>query len=541
MRKVLSILTALILLVTIVACGKIPDTFAEFIVKEDVETTSISLEIDIVDPDDEIKGDILITLTNKEDDKTQSKTTSKEQLKEDKEEGKLIEFTSLVSNKEYELEIKTTVNEKNITVFKKTYKTRTSSKVDINTTEDFLKIKDRRSASYELKADLDFSDVDQDDINKGIITIFSGEFNGNNHTIKNLTIETSNINMGLFNQLSGSAVVKNLNLDNVTIKQKGNATGSKRAGILFGQNTSRSTVVENITITNSTLDVKLNGTSNYQELGFLGGASVAKISNIVIEDTNKMLVTQERMGDLKIGGLIGKMDNTSADDVVVKDILAKGVIEYQALQKDGSEEEDSKEDALGIKSEKVSLNIAGLVGQANNIKFESIVVKTDILVKESKLVVVELEEKQKRNTKINLDVSGVVSRNANVSLNDVLFNGNIKVEEINVVSLLDEDSKYTYDLNINVATIFAQTSTYSSRLNNVLRLDGLVDVFTSSDSNTLIKTGSLFVVAANVTYNENNKFGVSDESLKDNNSDVLVFSVEDLFNEESFVYKNYLK
>lgn len=537
MRKILSIFTTLLLLVTIVACGKVPEYFAEFNVTVDRESNLIGVDLEVIDPDEEVKGDIRITLKSLKDDKIQTKTTNMKQLKEDKENGKRIEFTSLVSGDKYELEIKTTIHEKFITVYKNTYETRVSSEVDIESVEDFLKIKDRRSATYNLKADLDFSEVDEDDINKGIITIFSGTFNGNNHTIKNYTLESSNINMGLFNQLSGDATVKDLNLENITIKQKGKATGSKRVGILFGQNTSRSTVVDNVTIKDSEIELLIDGKSDYQEVGFLGGASVAKISNINIDSTNKMVINQERVGNLKVGGLIGKIDNSSAEDVMIENIVTEGKIEYTITQM--KYDEDKEEEKLnGIEDERVSLNIAGLAGQANNVNFKNVIVKTDILFNESVFVVEKLKDKQRRDTKIDIDVSGVISRNANVTLENLLYNGNITIEEIEVLNRLDEEEKLGYELNLHVAAIYAQTQTYNSNLTNVLRYNGVIEVFESEDKFVKIKEGSLFANYRNIEFNDKNLFGVNDESLKDN-LDIKVFELKDLFAEDSFVFENF--
>jgi len=537
MKKILAIFTTLLLLFTIVACGKVPEYFAEFKVDVDRETTLIAVEIELTDPDDEVKGDIFVTLKNLKTDKKDSKTTNKEKIKEDKEDNKRIEFNNLDSGTDYELEIKTTINEKSITVYKKTYKTRTSSKVSIRTTEDFLKIRDRRSATYILEEDLDFKDVDPSDINKGVITIFSGNFDGNNKTIKNFTLESSSINIGLFGQLSGSAEVKNLNLENITIKQKGEAKGSKRAGILFGQNTSRSTIVDNISIKNSKIELSLDSESKTQKVGYLGGAAVAKISNININNTNDIVINQERTGDVKIGSLIGKIDNTSSEDVLVENIITEGKINYTVTQR--TVNEDDKETLNGLKISESSINIAGLVGQANNVKFKNVIVKTNIHFNESNFVLEKLEEKQRRNTKVFIDVSGLISRNANINLENIVYSGLIEIEKIEMFNKLDEDEKLGYELYINSSAFVSQSQIFNSKVKNVLRVDGTINVFESTDNNILVETGVLFTKSPNIVFNENNTFGVNNEALLDENSNIQVLNLNDLFDEDSFIINNF--
>jgi hypothetical protein len=50
---------------------------------------------------------------------------------------------------------------------------------------------------------------------------FSGTFNGNGHKIKNLTINVSDGNVGMFKELAAGAVIKNLELENVSVTGNG--------------------------------------------------------------------------------------------------------------------------------------------------------------------------------------------------------------------------------------------------------------------------------------------------------------------------------
>ncbi len=83
----------------------------------------------------------------------------------------------------------------------------------IYTDDGLFEIADNPDKTYELCADIDME-------NKSWlpIEIFSGKFNGNGHTISNLSISSdSNGNMGLFGEISSEGKVENLNLSNVKV------------------------------------------------------------------------------------------------------------------------------------------------------------------------------------------------------------------------------------------------------------------------------------------------------------------------------------
>lgn len=86
----------------------------------------------------------------------------------------------------------------------------------ISNAEEFLNIKNNLTASYRLTENIDFSDTAYQvigDINSGS---FQGTLDGNGHTVKNVTINSSgNKYVGLFGCLEGS--VTNLNIENISI------------------------------------------------------------------------------------------------------------------------------------------------------------------------------------------------------------------------------------------------------------------------------------------------------------------------------------
>ena len=125
--------------------------------------------------------------------------------------------------------------------------------VDIDNLEELRAITDagNTTRTYELVRSLDFNDPDSyvsGQVNRDWIVVdfrnpsddgwlpgeFGGELNGNGLTIANLQINRgSSDNIGLFSQLSASAMIRNLGLLNVDI------VGNNDVGGLIGSNTGR--------------------------------------------------------------------------------------------------------------------------------------------------------------------------------------------------------------------------------------------------------------------------------------------------------------
>lgn len=547
MKKALSVFMMIITLVVLIACTK-QKYKAEFKVDVENNGTNFVITLEVIDREDEVNGDIIIALTDVEEDKEVNNTkTSKEDLearKEDADKDNFFTYSGLTMGKKYRLDIKTTIDEKIVNVYSKVIESTPRDNEEISTVEEFLSINTKRNANYKLMNDLDFAGR-ENDIASNIITLFSGTFDGQGFTIRNFKLESSSRNVGIFQQLSTDAKVHDLKLDNIHIDQK--AADLKRVGILFGQNTSRSAEVKNITITNSTIDIKLNGNADYQEIGFLGGASVAKMSGINIDNTNVINVESERIGKLKIGGLVGKIDNTSQEDVEVNDVILEGTINYKI----------SQTNKVGVEKQLSLVNIGGLAGQGNLLTIKNAIIKTDINVDESRIVLNKEEEDAKKDAQVTINVAGVIAQSANVNLKDVIFEGNIDIKEI-LLHIKDEveDSKpeetpnpevraedklkRSIKLNINVGGIYTTTQSSNLKFVNVLRTGGEVSVFESTNQKIITKTGTLFSNARNIKYQENNTFGITSDVVTDN-PDIKVFTVEELFKLNDWILENYKK
>lgn len=538
MKKLLSIFVIVLLTFVLVSCK---DDTAKTNVKVTMGVfenngTSITFELNVEDKDSEIEGDFRIVVKSEKDStyNRELTRTKAELIGDEEEEDVKLTFSGLTVGTKYVVEVYTTLNEKSTKLLSYSFTSQLPDELEIRTVEDFFNIKNKRNAKYTLMNDLDFTGYEEE-IKDNLISTFSGVFNGNNKTIKNYTLESSSINLGLFQQLSTNAEVFDLTIDNMTINHKGKATGSKRIGFLFGQNTTTTTKVNNITIKNSTINVDVNSESNFVEIGFLGGASVASVSNIVIEDTNVINVNQERLGLTKIGGLLGKIDNTATTDVELKNIITKGTINYAINQ---------TADA-GLKgqlsNDTPTINIGGLVGDAKNVKLDNAIVETVINFDESEFKIIDFNEKRTKNYFLNVNVTGLFATSTNVDLKNVLVDVTIDVKEIKLTNELDEEDqaamKYEYILSLNVAGLLSNTSIYTNKINNVIRLNDNIVVAAQSDAT--LNYGLLFVRALNVSLNkETNKFGIM--NLTDPADQIRVFnSLNELFAEGSWILENF--
>ena len=113
---------------------------------------------------------------------------------------------------------------------------------------------------FKLTADLDLAGINWNPIGSmsGDHGSFKGVFDGGNHTISNLNCEQAGNGLGLFARTAGNAEIKNLKLNNVTVKSTDN---SNYVGGVVG-NAYASTKINN---------VHVSGTINIAGRGYIGG------------------------------------------------------------------------------------------------------------------------------------------------------------------------------------------------------------------------------------------------------------------------------
>jgi hypothetical protein len=190
--------------------------------------------------------------------------------------------------------------------------------VAITTAAELDAIRYNLSGNYILEADIDLSsytnfvpigtfvplsDAPEDSETPKLEPTFTGVFDGNGHTISNITInapETAGV--GLFGCVAGDdGVVKNLVVENVTV------TGSMLVGGVIGYIAAENTV-ENIT---------LQGVNNITG-GFLVGGIVGCGFGDIINSSAVAIINLTEGGGIA-GILAGGMENSSIIDCTVTD------------------------------------------------------------------------------------------------------------------------------------------------------------------------------------------------------------------------------
>ena len=125
-------------------------------------------------------------------------------------------------------------------------------------------------------------------------TQFSGSFDGNHHTIRNMTIDRPNSsNIGLFSHFDHSGLIENVHLDNVNIRGA-NEVGSIVGFAMMG------------TVKNSSADGNITATgTSVKAGGLVGWNNGAVINSSATVDVHNPTKTRGTDWDTGVGGIIG--------------------------------------------------------------------------------------------------------------------------------------------------------------------------------------------------------------------------------------------
>jgi len=193
--------------------------------------------------------------------------------------------------------------------------------VQINTVEDLQNLQANQNA--ELMADLDLSGIEWTPL-CSYEEPYLGEFNGNNHTISNLTITLSNDDYnGLFAQVVGD--VHDLNLTNIDIDYTTSflTYAGGLAGVVQGDITNVN-VDGSISIVNSSSSTFAGGLAGMAEVYLSSTTTAETFEKKAISDvTSDMTIFVNTQFFAYVGGLVGKsynyelIGNTVSSDLTV--------------------------------------------------------------------------------------------------------------------------------------------------------------------------------------------------------------------------------
>lgn len=147
-------------------------------------------------------------------------------------------------------------------------------------------------ATFQLKNDIDLSGI-----NWTPIEGFTGTLMGNGYTIRNLSIISSDSNVGLFSTLNG--IVMNLNIDNVNIEVSGR---NENIGVLCGK--LESGMISNVSTSGNVYASQSNNVG-----GISGSVILKNDSDIQLNGLHSNSIVT---GDTYVGGILGYFFHDSA-------------------------------------------------------------------------------------------------------------------------------------------------------------------------------------------------------------------------------------
>jgi hypothetical protein len=232
------------------------------------------------------------------------------------------------------------------------------------------------------------------------ITDFTGEFDGNNRVLRNVFImEEDYSRVGLFRRISGSAVVKDLRIENAEVE------GNDHVGILAGE-VSGANEISGITITEFYVDAGIS--PSY--VGSVAGA-LATVTNLNNIHSVKGIV--EGDGDY-IGGLFGVFSNA----LTVASFYGEITSDYDVEKVGGIAGDTSSSNFTSVTSKGAMsggiIKAGGIIGNDNS--------STSITDSYSEMYI------SSRRYATNLQIGGLVGSTAGTSIANSYFNGKIDNE-----------------------------------------------------------------------------------------------------------------
>ncbi len=162
------------------------------------------------------------------------------------------------------------------------------------------------SGKYILMSDIDLTGTIWDVIGTSSSSSFIGTLDGNNYTISNLNIESNNQYVGMFGYTKGAAI-KNLIVENITVKSTYSDSSNGYVGGLVGYTTGTSSVkttIENVGVTGTSKIENSTEGSNIISMGGLVGYAY-NYTDITNSYSNAEVVGSTKSGTLHVGGLVG--------------------------------------------------------------------------------------------------------------------------------------------------------------------------------------------------------------------------------------------
>ncbi len=189
-----------------------------------------------------------------------------------------------------------------------------ASAVTSNTEYKGVKVAANPDAVVLLTDDLNLAGSDFAPIGNGAANAFAGTFDGQNHTISNMTLSCDYYRgVGFFRSLANGAVVKNVTFDNANVDNGAAAGANHFYGVVAGF--SNNLTLDNVDVKNSTVTCKYAGAVM---VGCLEGATTIKnceIDTVTLTTTNIRGAVYGILGNSE-NGHTATLDNNTVNNVV---------------------------------------------------------------------------------------------------------------------------------------------------------------------------------------------------------------------------------
>lgn len=311
MKRILTFVAVILLGLTLVACKGETSSITVAFTDLDVELTSMMFSIELNDPNAEITGAVTLTLYAEDDRVAYTKDiTDFAQLND-------YQIAGLNNETTYTLKLFATVGRKVVTLFEREIQLASTEIVHITTAEEFLAMSNNRAGNYVLDNDIDFTDVT---FQTPFVSPFSGTFDGQGHTLKNIKFNSIIRYTGVFGYVS-TGIIKNVTLDQITIgtaEEPLTMTSSSVVGIVAGYISAATGTIKEVEVTNSMIHYTTSSTVQAY-VGGLVGESKGVVQSSTLENTVISLKSTS-YGRIRVGGAVGLVQELSKLNEVIADV-----------------------------------------------------------------------------------------------------------------------------------------------------------------------------------------------------------------------------
>ncbi len=423
----------------------------------------VQIDEDSVDVDS-----LTVTLTKRNDKNVQKQescdTTDYEE--------QTVTFTGLEEETAYIISVKYTINKKTREIFNKVVETSAlggsfDTAKEISSSQQFIdEIKTDTDGYFKLTSDLDFKDIKFDMLHTSSKP-FNGYIDGNGHTLKNISYETTSAPAynGIFAYNTGT--IKNLNIDTVTFTISRSST--LYAGVVAGYNEG---TINNVTITNSTIKASSKSTGVgefYVGLGIGHNSSKGYLDTVKVNGNLDVTVNQ----NVYAGGLIG-LDSSFSSGRVISNSEANVVMNIKLT-------------SIVTSAKEIKTYVGGFVG--------SILYSVIENSKSNSTINIEAQSKStQENFKFELHVGGFAGFIQNTSLTNVTVSGSLDIK-----NKIEDGMKYL--TKVVAGTISGYVSANAS-FTNVISNVSSIKIDVTNDCDVVANMGSKFFgeMAENTNY-----------------------------------------